>query len=170
VDGNTYVEIVASREEGRSGHPHTRLFFTLRSRNMALIGWGISYVEMLKMLKEAGLDSMPGTAAEILVDDVRKTLCPQKIDTKTWTDVIVTAHNLGIPTTCTMMYGHIESYQDVVNHLQLLRAIQDTTGGFTEFVPLTFIHYNTPIYRAGIARPGATGREDLLILRWGDCI
>jgi FO synthase subunit 2 len=122
---------------------------------------------MLKMLKEAGLDSMPGTAAEILVDDVRKTLCPQKIDTKSWTDIIITAHRLGIPTTCTMMYGHIESYQDVVDHLQLLRTIQDTTGGFTEFVPLTFIHYNTPIYRAGIARPGATGREDLLIFALG---
>jgi FO synthase subunit 2 len=66
-----------------------------------------------------------------------------------------------------MMYGHIESYKDVVNHLQLLRTIQDETGGFTEFVPLSFIHYNTPIYRAGIARPGATGREDLLIYAVG---
>jgi FO synthase subunit 2 len=124
---------------------------------------GISYAEMLKRLKEAGLGSMPGTAAEILVDDVRKMLCPQKIDTKTWTDIIVTAHRLDIPTTCTMMYGHIESYENVIAHLQLLRTIQDATGGFTEFVPLTFIHYNTPIYRAGIARPGATGREDLLV-------
>ncbi|MGZ4924523.1 MAG: CofH family radical SAM protein, partial [Halobacteriota archaeon] len=123
--------------------------------------------DMLRMLKQAGLDSMPGTAAEILVDEVRKKLCPQKIDTKTWTEIIVNAHRLGIPTTCTIMYGHIESYEDVVNHLRLLRTIQDETGGFTEFVPLSFIHYNTPIYRAGIARPGATGREDLLIYAVG---
>jgi len=122
---------------------------------------------MLKQLKEAGLDSMPGTAAEILVDDVRKELCPQKIDTNTWKDIITTAHELGIPTTCTMMYGHIESYADVVAHLKLLRSIQERTGGFTEFVPLSFIHYNTPIYRAGRARPGATGREDLLIYAVG---
>ena len=165
VDGNTYVEIVrAVKKAVPDIHIHA---FSPSEVAYGADRLGISYVEMLKMLKEAGLDSMPGTAAEILVDDVRKTLCPQKIDTKTWTDIIVTAHKLGIPTTCTMMYGHIESYQDVVNHLQLLRAIQDRTGGFTEFVPLTFIHYNTPIYRAGIARPGATGREDLLIFALG---
>jgi 5-amino-6-(D-ribitylamino)uracil---L-tyrosine 4-hydroxyphenyl transferase len=165
VDGNTYVEIVrAVRKAVPDIHIHA---FSPAEVAYGADKLGISHVEMLKMLKEAGLDSMPGTAAEILVDDVRKTLCPQKIDTKTWTDIIVTAHRLGIPTTCTMMYGHIESYQDVVDHLQLLRTIQDTTGGFTEFVPLTFIHYNTPIYRAGIARPGATGREDLLIFALG---
>jgi len=161
VDGNTYVEIVrAVRKAVPDIHIHA---FSPAEVAYGADKLGISHVDMLKMLKEAGLDSMPGTAAEILVDDVRKTLCPEKIDTKAWTDIIVTAHQLGIPTTCTMMYGSIESYRDVIDHLQLLRTIQDTTGGFTEFVPLTFIHYNTPIYRAGLARPGATGREDLLI-------
>jgi len=161
VDGNTYIEIL---QAVKAAVPDIHIHALSPSE----VAYGadkldISYLDMLKMLKRAGLDSMPGTAAEILVDDVRKTLCPQKINTQTWRDIIVSAHRLGIPTTCTIMYGHIESYEDVVNHLRLLRTIQDETGGFTEFVPLTFIHYNTPIYRAGIARPGATGREDLLI-------
>ncbi|MGA3359173.1 MAG: 5-amino-6-(D-ribitylamino)uracil--L-tyrosine 4-hydroxyphenyl transferase CofH [Halobacteriota archaeon] len=165
VDGNTYVEIL---QAVKAAVPDIHI----HALSPAEVAYGadklgISYVDMLKMLKRAGLDSMPGTAAEILVDDVRKTLCPQKIDTQTWTDIIVSAHRFGIPTTCTMMYGHIESYEDVVNHLKLLRTVQDETGGFTEFVPLTFIHYNTPIFRAGIARPGATGREDLLIYAVG---
>ncbi|MGZ5563267.1 MAG: 5-amino-6-(D-ribitylamino)uracil--L-tyrosine 4-hydroxyphenyl transferase CofH [Halobacteriota archaeon] len=165
VDGNTYVEIL---EAVKKAVPDIHI----HAFSPAEVAYGaekldISYIDMLKMLKKAGLDSMPGTAAEILVDDVRKKLCPQKIDTKTWTEIIVNAHRLGIPTTCTIMYGHIESYEDVVNHLWLLRTIQDETGGFTEFVPLSFIHYNTPIYRAGIARPGATGREDLLIYAVG---
>ncbi|MGZ8933085.1 MAG: 5-amino-6-(D-ribitylamino)uracil--L-tyrosine 4-hydroxyphenyl transferase CofH [Halobacteriota archaeon] len=165
VDGNTYVEIL---EAVKKAVPDIHI----HAFSPAEVAYGaekldISYIDMLKMLKKAGLDSMPGTAAEILVDDVRKKLCPQKIDTKTWTEIIVNAHRLGIPTTCTIMYGHIESYEDVVNHLWLLRTIQDKTSGFTEFVPLSFIHYNTPIYRAGIARPGATGREDLLIYAVG---
>jgi len=165
VDGHTYVEIVrAVKKAVPAIHIHA---FSPSEVAYGAEKLGISHVEMLKMLKDAGLDSMPGTAAEILVDRVRKTLCPQKIDTTTWTDIIVSAHRLGIPTTCTMMYGHIESYEDIVAHLELLRTIQGTTGGFTEFVPLTFIHYNTPIYRAGLARPGATGREDLLIFAVG---
>jgi FO synthase subunit 2 len=165
VDGNTYVEIVrAVKKAVPDIHIHA---FSPSEVAYGAEKLGISHIEMLMMLKDAGLDSMPGTAAEILVDNVRKTLCPEKIDTKVWTDIVVSAHRLGIPTTCTMMYGHIESYSDVVAHMQLLRTIQDNTAGFTEFVPLTFIHYNTPIYRAGIARPGATGREDLLIYALG---
>lgn len=165
VDGDTYIEILeAVKNAAPDIHIHA---FSPAEVAYGAEKLGISNIDMLKKLKQAGLDSMPGTAAEILVDEVRKTLCPQKIDTKTWTEIIVNAHRLGIPTTCTMMYGHIESYEDVVNHLRLLRTIQDETGGFTEFVPLSFIHYNTPIYRAGIARPGATGREDLLIYAVG---
>jgi FO synthase subunit 2 len=165
VDGNTYIEIL---EAVKSAVPHIHIHaFSPSEVAYGADKLGISYTDMLKKLKQAGLDSMPGTAAEILVDDVRKKLCPEKIDTKTWTNIIVSAHRFGIPTTCTMMYGHIESYEDVVRHLQLLRTIQDETGGFTEFVPLSFIHYNTPIFRAGIARPGATGREDLLIYAVG---
>ncbi|MBN2735110.1 MAG: 5-amino-6-(D-ribitylamino)uracil--L-tyrosine 4-hydroxyphenyl transferase CofH [Methanomicrobiaceae archaeon] len=124
---------------------------------------GISTVEMLSRMKEAGLGSMCGTAAEILVDDIRKVICPGKVDTKTWERIIREAHGLGIKTTATIMYGHIESPSDIVTHLDLLRNIQDDTRGFLEFVPLSFIHNNTPIYLAGRARAGATGREDILM-------
>ena len=93
----------------------------------------------LKELKNAGLDSMPGTAAEILVDDIRKVICPNKINVSQWTDIITTAHKLGIPTTSTMMYGHIEELKDRITHLEIIRNIQKETGGFTEFVPLVFI-------------------------------
>ncbi len=124
----------------------------------------ISSYEMLRRMKEAGLGSLCGTGAEILVDDIRKIICPGKINTETWNRIIREAHNLGIRTTATIMYGHIESQKDCISHLRLIRDIQDDTGGFTEFVPLSFIHYNTPIYLKGTARPGATGREDLLMI------
>ncbi len=125
---------------------------------------GISTREMARRLKEAGLGSMCGTAAEILVDRVRSVVCPGKIDSATWERIIREVHGLGIPTTATIMYGHIETMEDVVRHLAILRAIQDDTGGFTEFVPLSFIHMETPVYREGLARPGATGKEDLLMI------
>ena len=125
---------------------------------------GLSTKEVLLMMKAAGLNSMCGTAAEILVDSVRDKICPQKISTAKWVRVIKEAHGLGIPTTATIMYGHCESDEDRVQHLALLRAVQDETHGFTEFVPLSFIHMNTPIYQKGMARAGATGREDLLMV------
>lgn len=131
--------------------------------------------EELKMLKEAGLDSIPGNAAEILNDDVRKVLCPSKMKTAKWIEVVETAHKNGIPTTCTMMYGHIENLEHRVEHIDTLRQIQKRTGGFTEFVPLTFMHENTPIFRKGISSPGSTGIEDLKVyavsrLMFGDLI
>ena len=124
----------------------------------------LSTQEVLIAMKEAGLGSMCGTAAEILVDGVRRKICAQKISTDEWVRIISEAHELGIPTTATIMYGHCESDEDRVRHLSILREIQDETHGFTEFVPLSFIHMNTPLYRAGIARAGATGREDLLMV------
>jgi len=124
----------------------------------------LSTVGVLDMMKEAGLNSMCGTAAEILVDSVRDTICPQKIPTKEWVRIITEAHGLGIPSTATIMYGHCETNEDRVQHLAILRNIQDETGGFTEFVPLSFIHMNTPLFRQGKARAGATGREDLLMV------
>jgi FO synthase subunit 2 len=120
--------------------------------------------EVLVAMKEAGLGSMCGTAAEILVDSVREKICAQKVSTDEWVRIIKEAHALGIPTTATIMYGHCESDEDRVRHLSILREIQDETHGFTELVPLSFIHMNTPLYRAGIARAGATGREDLLMV------
>jgi FO synthase subunit 2 len=125
---------------------------------------GISTAEMAARLKKAGLGSMCGTAAEILVDRVRKVICPGKIDTATWERIIREVHGLGIPTTATIMYGHCETVADRARHLAILRSIQDDTGGFTEFVPLSFIHMETPLYRKGLARAGATGREDLLMI------
>jgi len=120
--------------------------------------------EVLSQMKAAGLNSMCGTAAEILVDPVREKICPQKISTEEWVRIIREAHHLGIPTTATIMYGHCESDADRVRHLAILREIQDETLGFTEFVPLSFVHMNTPIYREGLARAGATGREDGLMV------
>jgi len=125
---------------------------------------GMSTIEVLEAMKEAGLNSMCGTAAEILVDKVRQRICREKIPTKEWVRIITEAHGLGIPTTATIMYGHCESDADRVAHLAILRDIQDETQGFTEFVPLSFIHMNTPIFRQGKARAGATGREDLLMV------
>ena len=127
----------------------------------------ISTSEVLDRMKEAGLNSMCGTAAEILVDPVRDQICKGKISTKEWVRIITEAHGLGIRSTATIMYGHLETYEDQAKHLSILRDIQDETGGFTEFVPLSFIHMNTPLYRAGKARAGATGREDLLMVAVG---
>jgi len=124
----------------------------------------MSTVAVLEAMKEAGLNSMCGTAAEILVDSVRDRICRGKIPTKEWIRIITEAHTLGIPSTATIMYGHCESDADRVAHLAILRDIQDETGGFTEFVPLSFIHMNTPIFREGQARAGATGREDHLMV------
>jgi len=123
----------------------------------------LSVEETLKMLKHAGLGSMPGTAAEILVDNVRKVICNGKLTTAEWEDVIKTAHKVGVKTTCTMMYGHVESLEDRVKHMDILRNIQKETGGFTEFVPLTFMHEKAPIYKKGQANPGATGVQDLKV-------
>ncbi|WP_292460275.1 5-amino-6-(D-ribitylamino)uracil--L-tyrosine 4-hydroxyphenyl transferase CofH [Methanothermococcus sp.] len=124
---------------------------------------GLDIKEALKILKENGLNTMPGTAAEILDDEVRAELCPSKLSTKEWIDVIKTAHKLGIKTTSTMMYGHIEEYKHIVNHLFILKSIQEETNGFTEFVPLSFMHKLAPIYHEGRARGGATGLEDLKV-------
>jgi FO synthase subunit 2 len=124
---------------------------------------GLSVRDALKVLKEHGLGSIPGTAAEILDDEVRQVICPTKLSTKEWVDVIKTAHRLGIPTTATMLYGHVEESAHQLAHLDVLREIQDQTKGFTEFVPLSFVHHNTPLYRSGVGRGGATGLEDLRV-------
>src|SRR5579875_2768698 len=120
----------------------------------------MEYQEYIAMLREAGLGSIPGTAAEILDDSVREILSHKKVDVAAWVDIITTAHSLGVPTTSTIMYGHLESPRQVVNHLDLIRSIQKRTGGFTEFVPLRFIHENTVLYRRGMVRPTELGFPD----------
>lgn len=119
--------------------------------------------DYLRMMKDEGLGSIPGTAAEILDDRVRQELSPNKLPAARWVEIITAAHELGIPTTSTMMYGHVEQPADWVRHLLLLRKIQKRTGGFTEFVPLGFIHENTRLYRHGGARPGAKRDEHLRV-------
>lgn len=124
---------------------------------------GLPLREFLKMLKDAGLGSLPGTAAEILDDRVRAIISRIKLKRAQWIEVITTAHELGIPTTSTIMYGHIEETEDWVNHILLLRSIQQRTGGFTEFVPLGFIHEKTTLFRMGHSRPGSSVEEDIAI-------
>jgi FO synthase len=129
---------------------------------------GLPLRDYLTKLREAGLGSLPGTAAEILDDRVRGVISRAKLTRAQWIDVITTAHELGIRTTSTMMYGHVESPADWVRHLFLLRDIQKRAsqkqvGGFTEFVPLGFIHEKTALYRTGLARPGATVEEDVAV-------
>jgi 7,8-didemethyl-8-hydroxy-5-deazariboflavin synthase CofH subunit len=118
---------------------------------------------ILQELKEAGLGSLPGTAAEILDDELRGQLCPNKLTTSRWIEIIQTAHRLGIPSTATMMYGHLDQPYHWVKHMLLLRDIQRQSGGFTEFVPLGFVHKNTRLYAQGKARPGPSGMESLKV-------
>jgi FO synthase len=117
----------------------------------------------LLALADAGLGTLPGTAAEILDDEVRAVICPDKIDTATWLDVMRTAHRLGLRTTATIMFGHADGYEHWARHLLRVRALQEETGGFTEFVPLPFVHMEAPIYLKGRARPGPTFREAVLM-------
>ncbi|GAB3665404.1 bifunctional FO biosynthesis protein CofGH [Actinocorallia lasiicapitis] len=120
----------------------------------------LSIRDWLIAAREAGVDSLPGTAAEILDDDVRWVLTKGKLPTSSWIEVVKTAHSIGLPTTSTMMYGHVDTHAHWVAHLKLLREIQSETGGFTEFVLLPFVHHNSPIYLAGLSRPGPTIREN----------
>ncbi|HMD31013.1 MAG TPA: 5-amino-6-(D-ribitylamino)uracil--L-tyrosine 4-hydroxyphenyl transferase CofH, partial [Candidatus Acidoferrales bacterium] len=124
---------------------------------------GLPLGEYLAMLKSEGLGSIPGTAAEILDDEVRLKLSPNKLPVARWVEIIRAAHALGIPTTSTMMYGHVETVEHRLRHMLLLREIQKETGGFTEFVPLGFVHPNTRLYRDGEAQPGATRREHVVV-------
>ena len=119
--------------------------------------------DYLQMLRDNGLDTLPGTAAEILDDQVRNILSRNKLSTSQWREVITTAHELGIRSTSTLMYGHVETTEHWVNQLLLLREIQQQTGGFTEFVPLGFVHQNTLLFHQGLARSGPTLAEHLRI-------
>jgi FO synthase len=124
---------------------------------------GIGVREWLQEAKASGLGSVPGTAAEILDDDVRWILTKGKLPTAAWIEVITTAHDVGLPSTATMMYGHVDTPGHWVDHLRLLRELGQDTGGFTEFVPLPFIHHNAPLYLAGAARPGPTAAQNLAV-------
>lgn len=122
---------------------------------------GMSEAEVLRELKKAGLDSIPGTAAEILDDAIREVICPRKIKTEKWVEIIKTAHRLGIPSTATIMYGHIESLEDRIDHLFKIREIQQDTGGFTEFVLLKFMRKNNELGR--MVKSRASFLDDALV-------
>jgi FO synthase len=121
---------------------------------------GLSIREWLTSLREAGLDTIPGTAAEILDDEVRWVLTKGKLPTSMWIEIVTTAHEVGLRSSSTMMYGHVDDPRHWVSHLNVLRDIQDRTGGFTEFVPLPFVHQNSPLYLAGASRPGPSHRDN----------
>jgi len=125
---------------------------------------GMSFREYLSELKDAGIGSLPGTSAEILDQEVRDRISPGRITTRQWIEVIQTAHSLDIPTTSTIMYGHVETYRHCARHLLLLRDLQRQSGGFTEFVPLSFVHTEAPMYNDGLVkevRAGASGMDVL---------
>jgi FO synthase len=124
---------------------------------------GMPLREYLAMLKAAGLGSLPGTAAEILDDEVRAILCPDKINTAQWFEVMEAAHAVGLKSTATIMFGHIDRYRHWARHILRIRALQERTGGFTEFVPLAFVHMEAPIYLKGQSRKGPTFREAMLM-------
>lgn len=124
---------------------------------------GVSVDEFLRELKRAGLGTLPGTAAEILDDEVRAILCPDKLNTAEWLDVMRTAHRAGLRSTATIMFGHVDRYEHWAKHLLRIRDLQSDTGGFTELVPLPFVHMEAPIYLKGRSRKGPTFRETVLM-------
>jgi FO synthase len=158
LPGTAYFEI-ASEVKRRRPDLHVHAFSPMEVVNGAS-RTGVPIREWLVRAKEAGVSSLPGTAAEILDDDVRWVLTKGKLPASVWIEVITTAHELGLPTSATMMYGHVDTPAHWVGHLRVIRSIQERTGGFTEFVLLPFIHENAPIYLAGLARPGPTRREN----------
>src|SRR6202790_1241302 len=161
LNGYYYVELLRAIK-ARSPELHAHAYSPME------ITYGVEKTrlplrEYLLMLKEAGLNSIPGTAAEILDDNVRRSLSPNKLKVRQWIEVVRTAHSLDIPSTSTMMYGHTEFPEHWVRHLLLLREIQKETGGFTEFVPLGFIHSQNKLFQIGGARAGHSPDEDLIV-------
>jgi FO synthase subunit 2 len=160
TDPGTYVEQLEAMSVG-GVHLHS---MTPEEAYHARRGTDRSYESIYGRLRQAGLDSAPGTAAEILVDEVRDVICPGKMDTGEWVDAMEGAAAAGLPVTSTMMYGHVENEMHRAKHLQVIRDLQDRTGAITEFVPLSFIHQNTPLYEAGVVDGGATRDEDELLV------
>ncbi|MFD8553631.1 bifunctional FO biosynthesis protein CofGH [Streptomyces fradiae] len=158
LPGTAYFDIARAVKERVPGI-HVHAFSPMEIVNGAS-RTGMSVRDWLTAAKEAGLDSIPGTAAEILDDEVRWVLTKGKLPAATWIDVVRTAHELGIRSSSTMMYGHVDQPRHWLGHLRTLARLQQETGGFTEFVTLPFVHTNAPVYLAGIARPGPTVRDN----------
>lgn len=153
-----YAELVRA-VKARVPSMHVHAFSPMEVAN-GVTKSGLSIRDWLVSMREAGLDTIPGTAAEILDDEVRWVLTKGKLPTSLWIEIVTTAHEVGLRSSSTMMYGHVDTPRHWVAHLNVLRDIQDRTGGFTEFVPLPFVHQNSPLYLAGAARPGPTHRDN----------
>ena len=159
--GETYINIVRTVKAAQP-NMHVHAFSPLE------VWQGAATLDMdvgayLQQLKDVGLNTLPGTAAEILDDEVRNIICADKINTQQWLDVMEAAHSLGYKTTATIMYGHVEKLEHWARHIMRVRALQERTGGFTEFVPLPFVHMEAPMYLKGKARKGPTFREAILM-------
>ena len=160
-DGHTYRAIVQV-VKAAVPNMHVHAFSPLEVHHGATT-LGLSYEEYLGGLKSAGLATLPGTAAEILSDEIRAIICPDKLDTQQWLSVMRAAHKVGLKTTATIMFGHVETYAHWAEHLLCVRNLQNETGGFTEFVPLPFVHMEAPIWRKGGTRSGPSWREAVLM-------
>ncbi|MGH8220572.1 MAG: 5-amino-6-(D-ribitylamino)uracil--L-tyrosine 4-hydroxyphenyl transferase CofH [Steroidobacteraceae bacterium] len=159
--GRTYLDIVAAVKEAvprMHVHAFSPLEVTHGARTL-----GLPLETYLARLRAAGLSTLPGTAAEILDDEVRAVICPDKVTTDEWLAVMRAAHAVGLKSTATIMFGHVDQPLNWARHLGRLRALQAETGGFTELVPLPFVHMEAPLWRRGLARPGPTFREALLM-------
>lgn len=129
--------------------------------NDAAVASGLDMAEACERLKAAGLDTLPGTAAEILTDRSREIICPEKVSVSEWVEAVKIAHEVGIPGSATIMYGHVETLEERVEHIDIIRRLQEETHGFTEFIPMTFMHEYSPIFLEGQKNLGASGTEDL---------
>ena len=166
LPGTAYFDLAAA-VKARVPQMHVHAFSPMEIVNGSS-RTGLSFEDFLIKARESGLDTIPGTAAEILDDDVRWVLTKGKLPTRTWIEIVSTAHKVGVRSSSTMMYGHVDNPRHWVNHLRVLARIQDAAselgvGGFTEFVPLPFVHHSAPIYLAGVARPGPTLRDNLAV-------
>jgi FO synthase len=161
LPGTAYFDLAAAVKQ-RVPQMHVHAFSPMEVVNGAS-RTGLSFQDFLIKARESGLDTIPGTAAEILDDEVRWILTKGKLPTATWIEVVSTAHRVGLRSSSTMMYGHVDNPRHWVEHLRVIGRIQDETGGFTEFVPLPFVHTSAPIYLAGVARPGPTMRDNLAV-------
>ena len=161
LPGTAYFDLAAAVKQ-RVPEMHVHAFSPMEIVNGSS-RTGLSFEDFLIKARESGLDTIPGTAAEILDDEVRWVLTKGKLPTRTWIEVVTTAHQVGVRSSSTMMYGHVDNPRHWVQHLRVLSRIQDETGGFTEFVPLPFVHNSSPIYLAGVARPGPTLRDNLAV-------
>ena len=159
--GQTYLDLLAAAKRGAPSI-HVHAFSPLEVRHGAST-LDIPVERFLGMLRDAGLGSLPGTAAEILDDEVRRIICPDKLTTGEWLHIVAAAHACGLPTTSTIMFGHVDAPEHWAVHLSHLRDLQERTGGITEFVPLPFVHMEAPLYFKGLARKGPTFRETLLM-------